>query len=101
MNALPQLSDPYYLWKKSKLECVSQSLECLHIFAPPSIHICPYSVAHFLPVCVGCVLLGHILSQLALWTCYRSELFYPRRDIQDAVVSKLVAMHYFDKAEQG
>lgn len=24
-NTLLQLSDPYYLWKKSKLDCVSQS----------------------------------------------------------------------------
>lgn len=40
-------------------------------------------------VCVGCVILGHILSKLALWCCYRSEFFHPGSYIQDTVVSKL------------
>lgn len=51
----------------------------------------PYLISFYcfpLPVRVGCVILGHILPQLALWSCYRSGIFHPGGDIQDAVVSK-------------
>lgn len=30
-NTLLQLSDPYYLWKKSKLDCVSQITHTLSV----------------------------------------------------------------------
>lgn len=33
-NSLKQLSDPYYLWRKSKLDCVS-------VGYPPVTHRCP------------------------------------------------------------
>lgn len=88
-NTLLQLSDPYYLWKKSKLDCVSKSLGCNIVL---SFFFLPYLISFYcfpLPVRVGCVILGHILPQLALWSCYRSGIFHPGGDIQDAVVSQL------------
>lgn len=39
------------------------------------------------PVCVGRDVLGHILSQLALWRRDRGGVFHPGGDIQDTVVS--------------
>lgn len=59
-------------------------LRCLFFF--PSIFL-SHSVVLSPPVCVGCVVLGHVLSQLAVWSCYWSGLVHPGGDIQDAVVS--------------
>lgn len=59
---------------------------CAVFFFSPPIFL-SYSVVLSPPVCVGCVVLGHLLSQLALWSCYWSGLIHPGGDIQDAVVS--------------
>lgn len=85
-NTLLQLSDPYYLWKKSKLDCVSQSIGGNIAWQCDAFLF--FLIFLSLPVCVGCVILGHILSQLALRSSYRSGIFRPGSYIQDTVVSK-------------
>ncbi|XP_042155496.1 solute carrier family 26 member 9-like isoform X4 [Oncorhynchus tshawytscha] len=55
-NTLLQLSDPYYLWKKSKLD-----------------------------LCVGCLIFSHLLPEFALWSCHWSQLLHPRGYFSDPV----------------
>lgn len=53
-NTLLQLSDPYYLWKKSKLDCVSQSDALNVILQRNMLYFCP-DFFLFLPQCVWVV----------------------------------------------
>lgn len=91
-NTLLQLSDPYYLWKKSKLDCVSQSC------GRNIVLLCfPYLILFYClspPVCVGSVVFGHILSEPALWSGYRRGIFHTGSNIQDTVVSEMLLKPY-------
>lgn len=66
--------------------CKTEScLTCNFVASCNLTSLCPRSYL----VCVGCVLHGHVLPKLAVWSGHWSGFFHPGGHIQDAIVSEL------------